>query len=181
MVLAGERYLRSCLTVAGGCEAPVAPTRYGRCRRGTAIIEFALVAVLFLSVIFLSFNFFFWAFARAALQNAVREGVRYAATGQTDVKVGQDAAVRSVVKYHALGLLKSVPDSQILIQYYLSDGSGTAVSGGNSNAAGNIIVISVLNFKPATIAPIFGVTYPVNLSVRAVDRVEPFGGAPYAR
>jgi hypothetical protein len=152
--------------------------RGGRCwSSGSALVEFALIALLFLSIVFVSFNFFFWVFAKAALHSAVREGARYAITGQTSPLVGQDASIRQVVRDNAFGLLNSAPASAITVEYFAADGSGPTAS----NAAGNIVVVSVLSFTPATISPLFGFAYPISLSVRAVDKVEPFSGAAPAR
>jgi Flp pilus assembly protein TadG len=138
------------------------------------MVEFALVAVMFLSLVCVSFNFFFWTFAKAALHNAVREGARYAIIGQTSGSSGQDAAIRQVVRNNSFGLLSST--DTITLAYFATDGSSTT-----SNEAGNIVVISVLNYTPATIAPLFGFSYPIHISVSAVDKVEPFSGAPQKR
>ena len=141
------------------------------------MVEFALTALLFLTIIFASFNFFYWTFAKAALHSAVREGARYAITGQTTPPFGQDDSIRQVVKANAFGLLNSAPASAITVEYSAADGSGPT----GSNAAGTIVVVSVLNFTPDAIAPLFGFQYPISLSVRAVDKVEPFPGAAPAR
>ena len=152
-------------------------SRGGRRRSsGSALVEFALVALFFLSTIFLSFNFFFWMFAKAALHSAVREGARYAITGRTSPLLGQDDSIRQVVKDNAFGLLSS-GSTPITIEYFASDGSGSTTS----NAAGGIVVVSVLNYTPATIAPLFGYKYPIGINVRAVDKVEPFPGTPPPR
>ena len=145
--------------------------------RGSALVEFALVALLFLSIVFLSFNFFFWTFAKAALHNAVREGARYAITGQTSGS-SQDSSIRQVVRNNAFGLLAATPDSSIQMDYYTPDGTLTT-----SNAAGNIIVVSVVGFTPATIAPSILLGFPMSsgMSARAVDKVEPYSGAPPTR
>jgi Flp pilus assembly protein TadG len=140
-------------------------------------VEFALVALLFLSIVFLSFNFFFWMFAKAALHNAVREGARYAITGQT-TGPHQDESIRQVVRDNAFGLLK--PADSITVAYFAADGSSTS-----SNAAGNVIVVSVPNYTPAKIASpllsLFMSQLPSGMSVSAVDKVEPFSGAPPIR
>jgi Flp pilus assembly protein TadG len=153
--------------------------RGGRCgSSGSAVVEFALIALFFLSIIFLSFNFFFWMFAKAALHSAVREGARYAITGRTSPLLGQDDSIRQVVKDNAFGLLNSASAAgTITVQYFAADGSGSTAS----NAAGSIVVISVSNYTPDTIAPLFGFQYPIRISVRAVDKVEPFPGSPPPR
>lgn len=57
--------------------------RRGRRQRGAAVVEFALAAGLFFLVLFsiLDFGYLFW--VNLTMQHAVREGVRYAVTGQT--------------------------------------------------------------------------------------------------
>jgi Flp pilus assembly protein TadG len=145
---------------------------------GQALIEFALVALMFLAIIFVSFNFFFWTFTKAALHNAVREGVRYAITGRTTASLGQDDSIRQIVKENAFGLLNSASAMDtIKVEYFAAEGTGST----ESNAAGNIVVVSILNYTPAAIAPVFGFQYPIRISVRAVDKVEPSSGLPPPR
>jgi len=142
------------------------------------VIEFAMVAIFFMSLIFVSFNFFFWTFAKAALHSAVREGVRYAITGRTAPQLGQDDSIRQVVKDNAFGLLDSASAAEtITVEYYAADGSGLTPS----NEAGSFVVVSVVNYEPVEIAPLIGFQYPVRLNVRAVDKVEPFPGLPPPR
>ncbi len=59
--------------------------RRGRRQRGAAVVEFALAAGLFFLVLFsiLDFGYLFW--VNLTMQHAVREGVRYAVTGQTGI------------------------------------------------------------------------------------------------
>jgi len=73
--------------------------------------------------------------------------------------------------------LNSSPDGTISVEYFAADGSGST----QANDAGNIVVVSVQGYSPATIAPVFGVRFPVSITVRAVDKVEPFSGVPPAR
>jgi Flp pilus assembly protein TadG len=141
--------------------------------KGAALVEFALVALMFLSIVFVSFNFFFWTFAKAALHHAVREGSRYAITGKT-TGGSQDASIRQVVRDNAFGLLTAA--NSIAVDYYTPDGTSTT-----SNAAGNVVVVSVLNYTPASIAPLFGIRVPGGMTVRAVDKVEPYPGASPTR
>jgi Flp pilus assembly protein TadG len=161
-----------------GALSALIPKAGFRSRRGSSVLEFALVSVLFLSIVFVTFNFFFWVYAKAALHNAVREGVRYAITGRTKPSMGQDNAIKSVVADNAFGLLSSPSDAaKISVDYYSADGSGTSAD----NSAGNIVMISVRGYTPPTIAPVFGFSLPIRLTVRAIDKVEPFPGAPARR
>jgi Flp pilus assembly protein TadG len=140
-------------------------------------VEFAIVSLLFLFTSFTIFNFSFWVFLKTALRQAVREGSRYAITGQTGSS-GQDAAIKQRVKDNAFHLLDSPADAaRIRVEYYAADGSGLT----GSNAAGNIVVVSVENYPAFPIAPMFWNAMNINMTVRSVDKVEPFPGAPPAR
>jgi Flp pilus assembly protein TadG len=173
-----RRHVREFLAAMRGSEGDVSGMSSGGTRRrGQALLEFALIALLFLSLVFVSLNFFFWTFAKAAVHSAVREGARYAITGRTNPLLGQDASIRQVVRNNAFGLLNSAPDSSITVEYFAADGSGAT----SSNAAGNIVVVSVVNYTPNAIAPLLGFQNSIHLSVRAVDKVEPYGGVAPAR
>ena len=69
--------------------------------------------------IFLILDVSWMIFAQVTLQSAVRQGVRYAVTGQTMSGMGQDASIRSVVQHAAVGFLPATQaSSQIAINYY---------------------------------------------------------------
>lgn len=142
--------------------------------RGSTLVEFALVALFFFLTAFTIFTFSFFVFTKAALGNAVREGARYGITGQTAPSMGQDASIQQVVMDNALGLLNG-QSGLITIQYYAADGSGATTS----NAAGNILVVSVNNYPLIPLAQVW--SSPLSVSVSAVEKVEPFPGAPPPR
>ena len=51
--------------------------------KGQSMVEFALVMVLFLSVVFTIMDFAIMFFVNQTMQHAVREGARLAVTGKT--------------------------------------------------------------------------------------------------
>ena len=55
-------------------------------RRGNAALEFALVGIAFLGLMFAQFDFIFPLFVKATLNFAVRQGARYAITGQKNTE-----------------------------------------------------------------------------------------------
>ena len=57
--------------------------------------EFALVFIPFLVILMAIFDFSFALFTRVALHNAVREGVRYAITANTQAGVGHDQSIKN--------------------------------------------------------------------------------------
>ena len=73
--------------------------------KGAELVEFSLVMIPLFGILFLVIDLSWMLFARATLQYAVREGVRYAVTGQTMSGMGQDASIRSVVQQSSMGIL----------------------------------------------------------------------------
>ena len=144
--------------------------------RGAAMVEFSLVFLLFLSWILGTFTFCFWLFTQAILQNAVREGVRYAVTGRTQTGLGQDDSIKGVVKANALGFLNDpANDEKIIIEYYAADGSATA-----ANDPGNLVMVAVEGYPIDSVVqnPLFALGNPITLTVRVVDKMEPFPVTP---
>ncbi len=131
----------------------------------------------------------FMIFRWSTLQNAVREGVRYAITFQTDPdpnggSIGQDASIKRVVQYYSLGLVSPEDNpAHIFVNYYNpSDPNTPIASGGNS--PGNVVEVSVQNVSFRWLAPLSGVifgdsifwaTEPLTISVYAADIL---GGLP---
>src|SRR5437899_12495943 len=76
-------------------------------RKGQAAIEAALVIVPLLAMLCAIIDFSMAMFIRNSLVFAVREGVRYAITGQTGAGGAscQDASIKKVVQENAMGLL----------------------------------------------------------------------------
>ena len=124
-----------------------------------------------------------WAFyVRSTLQNAVREGVRYAITSQTMTGLGQDASIKTTVQQNAMGLLSGTSGAELItIQYYLPN-TLAPVSGLNSNQGGNIVDVYVLGYSLPPLGPILRNPAPLSLGAQAFDRMEGSpGGIPPAR
>jgi hypothetical protein len=124
-------------------------------------------------------------FRWATLQNAVREGCRYAITFQTATGLGQDASVEAVVQQFAMGMVKTTDSPvDIFVKYYSTSNLNTAiVSGGN--VPGNIVEVSVQGVSWSWIAPLSGSsgggvpffrsTTPITLNIYSSDIL---GGFP---
>ena len=108
-----------------------------------------------------------WAFyVRSTLQNAVREGVRYAITSQTITGMGQDASIKTVVQQNATGLLSGGPGLALInIQYYLPN-TLAPVSGLNSNQGGNIVEVYVQGYSLPPLGPILRNPAPLSRGPR---------------
>jgi Flp pilus assembly protein TadG len=98
-------------------------------------------------------NFSISIYRWSTLQNAVREGCRYAITYQSD------QAIKNYVQSFSLGLVDATltgAQQQIFVKYYLPtstidppgtpSGSSHAVSAPGGNVQGNIVVVSVEGF-----------------------------------
>src|SRR5438105_3577299 len=78
-----------------------------RGQRGNAILESALVIIPLLAILCAIIDFSMAIFIRNSLLLAVREGTRYAITGQTGAggAACQDASIKNVVQQFSMGLL----------------------------------------------------------------------------
>jgi Flp pilus assembly protein TadG len=154
----------------------------GSRERGSQVVELALVLLPLCALLFLIMDIAWAFYVRATLQNAVREGVRYAITGQTITGMGQDASIRATVQQNAMGLLSGTTGAALInIQYYLPD-TLAPVSGVNSNQGGNIVDVYVQGYSLAPLGPILRNPTPLSLGAQAFDRMEGSpGGVPPAR
>lgn len=116
------------------------------------------------------------------VQTAVREGVRYAITGQTIAGAGgQDNSIRKVVEQNSLGFLNSSNASLIAISYF-NPSTLQPVSGTNSNAAGNVVEVSVSGFSWLWMVPYGRNATPLQIAAASADIVEPsISGVPPTR
>src|ERR1700676_734995 len=85
---------------------------------GNVMLESVFTFLPLLAVILFFLDLGFMLFRWSTLQNAVREGCRYAVTFQTNGGAGQDASVEQVVqRYASLPLRLNVRTSDILGGY----------------------------------------------------------------
>jgi Flp pilus assembly protein TadG len=123
-------------------------------------------------------------FRWTTLENAVREGCRYAITFQTSASVGQDDSIKQVVQRYSFGLVKTTDSpAHIFVNYYAPTNLTTPITTGG-NIPGNVIEVSVKNISWAWLAPLSGslswgqafrTTTPVTFSVYSSDVL---GGYP---
>jgi Flp pilus assembly protein TadG len=121
-------------------------------------------------------------FRWATLQNAVREGCRYAITLQTAGSLGQDASIEQVVQSYSMGLAKTTDSpNRIKVNYYSPTDLNTPINSGG-NVPGNIVEVSVQAIPFSWIMPLSGTFNnpmyagsPVTLNVYSLDML---GGYP---
>ena len=74
---------------------------------GQAMVEFAISALIFLLLVFSVIDFSYLFFVRLTLQNAVRQGGRYAITGQAMQTQTRYASILQTAQNHSLGFATS--------------------------------------------------------------------------
>lgn len=162
---------------------PIAAERRRR-QRGNQLVEVSLIFLPLLALLLALIDFSTALFLRATMQNAVREGVRYAVTYQTSGGLCQDASIKAIVKGSAVGFLSDASmDSKIKVRYYAPADLTTEVTGSGSNAPGNVVEVGVEGFTWSWIAPLWRTASPFNINVYAADRMEglPGGTSPPCR
>ena len=133
----------------------VSKRRRGRAG-GSVIIECALTFLPLLALIFAFADFSLLLFRWSTLENAVREGCRYAITFQTSGSLGQDASIEHVVQQYALGVVTTSDQPQhIFVNYYSPANLTTPIATGG-NIPGNVVQVSVQNVSWAWLAPLSG-------------------------
>lgn len=151
-------------------------------QRGSAMLEGALALPPLLMILFATIDFSIAILVKNTVQASVREGVRYAVTGQTVNGLGQDESIRTVVENNSLGFLNSSNgDSLISITYYNPNTLAQA-NGLGSNAPGNIVQVQVTGLSWAWMVPYARSSAPLQISATSMDIVEPNAtGVPPAR
>jgi Flp pilus assembly protein TadG len=137
---------------------------------GNAILESAFTLVPLFALICGFADISILLFRWSTLQNAVREGCRYAITFQTAGSLGQDASIEQVVQQYSLNIV-TVTDTprHIFVNYYSPTNLTTPLGSGGHNP-GNVVQVSVQNISWSWIAPLSGMI-----------GVSPFyAGAPFA-
>ena len=99
------------------------------------------------------------------LQNAVREGTRYAITYQVDSSGHQVTAIKNKVAAWSMNLVSATATSAsgnpyVDVNFYTqpttASPNGTLVVGANSNAVGNLVEVSVKAYPYAYMMPFSG-------------------------
>ena len=158
------------------------PARRRRNSGGNVILESVFTFIPTLALILFFADLGMMLFRWSTLQNAVREGCRYAITFQTQGGIGQDSSVQQVVQRYAFGLVKtSDSPNRIHVDYYSPANPNTAIAAGG-NVPGNVVEVSVQGVNLAWMMPLSGTlagplyaTLPLSLTVRSSDIL---GGYP---
>lgn len=140
------------------------------------MIEFALIFLLFLSIIIGFFNISFALWVKAMLDFSVRQGVRYAITGAVMPGMGHSASIREKVRLSSAGLIdQATIDQTVVVTFYTPQ--GTVV---NDNAGGNLVEVSITDYALPRLSSALLFTFPdpMTVSVSAAGRLEPYPVPP---
>jgi Flp pilus assembly protein TadG len=148
-----------------------------RGHRGSQTIEGALITLIMFGLIFLIFDMAFSLYIKSTLQEAARDGVRFAITGQ--MLPGDSYLNDSIVKTvqsSALGLLSGPNDAcKVSVNYYDPYGGAST-----SATGGYVVQVSVTGVQYTPLAAILKDSAPVMVNVQASDVMEacPAAGCP---
>jgi Flp pilus assembly protein TadG len=136
--------------------------------RGSTLIEFTLTLLPLLALLMLTFDTAWVLFASACLHEGVREGVRFAITGQSDTNI------RAKVQQYSFGFITdSSTNGPVQVNYYSPSDPSTPIYGVGSNCAGNIVKVVVSGVSVSPVVPIWRSASPLILSTSSADVVEP--------
>lgn len=107
-------------------------------RRGSAVIETAAVMIVFILILFGVVEYCRYIFLRQLVDNAAREGGRYAVVHSYDDTVEADTKAQILTKMN--GMDKVVKN--FTIQIYHADSSGARVTGYDATATNNYATFS---------------------------------------
>jgi len=141
--------------------------------RGSQVLEATLVFIPMLLMTFLMVDLSMVIFLRTTMQEATREGARYAITGQNTSGPCQDDSIKAVVQQHGAGFLGSIAGVAAMHVQFINPVTG----GQGFNAPGQIVNVKVENFKYNAMAPFQRLNYPLYISAMASDVIEPYSGA----
>ncbi len=156
---------------------------------GAELVEFALVLLPLLIVMFLILDISWIFFAKASLQFAAGAGVRYAITSNVmknaqGQPMGQDASIKSIVQQNAMGFLAGQDGlNKITVNYYSPSAPSTVLTGAGSNSGGNIVQVAVQGVQVNPLGFVWtGGPTAISLSASSTDVMESSpGGTPPAR
>lgn len=152
-------------------------------QRGNTVVEFALIAVVFFTLLttVLEFGFMFW--SNLTMQHAVREGARYAITGRVDEDPAPTktryGAVLQRIREASVGQYDRLAP-QVRVHAVQSDGSYAQLGPGTFGGPGQIVIIS-LDCRHGVVIPWvrpFFAGGEYRFTVRATMRNEMFPGSP---
>jgi len=141
--------------------------------RGSQVLEATLVFIPMLLMTYLMLDVSMVIYLRTTMQEAAREGARYAITGQNTTGPCQDDSIKAVVRLHAAGFLGSIAGAAAVHVQFINPITG----GQGANAPGQIVNVKVESYKYNPMAPFQRLGYALYVNAMASDVIEPYSGA----
>ena len=113
---------------------------------GSTMVETAFVLVPFFMLLLGIIDVSLTVFLRSTLQNAVNQGVKYAASAQVFPGKCHEESVRKVVQDNALGFLSGTKANTIAVNYYSSADLSQPITGPAGSEPGNVVEVAVKNY-----------------------------------
>jgi TadE-like protein len=146
---------------------------FARSESGSALVEFSIALLPLMALLLLTVDVAWSIFERATLQHAVREGVRFAVTGQ--ISPGNTclgSSIRQIVSQNSFGFVPaSIASNYVTVSYY-SPTNLSPITGSGGPAGGNVVQVSISGIAVQSLGPLFGSVSPVPLSVMSSDVME---------
>jgi Flp pilus assembly protein TadG len=158
-----------------------------RSQSGASLVEAAVILLPFLALFFALFDFGMALFLKNTMQFAVRQGVRYAITSQTQTGLGQVASIQSIVNTNSFGFLGYLTPGPptttcagtacVTVSFYYQDLSTspstlTLVTGAGSNAGGNIVQVTASGLSYTWMIPLLRPSGAMTFSTSSADIME---------
>lgn len=145
-------------------------------QRGNAMLETTATALLLFGLMFLLIDLSLALFTKATLQQAVKEGVRFAVTDQlaSGTAYLNDSIVQ-VVQQNALGLLNGPSGACMIAINYYNPVTGAPDSGNG----GDLVEVSVVGYNYTPVG-ILKSSSPIAITASSSDVMEscPLAGCP---
>ncbi len=154
--------------------------KLGISETGSALIEFSIVLLPLLALLLVTVDLAWLIFAHATLQYAVREGVRFAVTGQ--ILAGNSclgSSVQQIVAQNSFGFVPTNKASTYVTVSYYSPTSLSQITGAAGPAGGNVVQVSISGVMVHLLGPLWHGASPIPLGAVASDVMEsPPNGVP---
>jgi len=139
---------------------------------GSTLVECTFVLLPLLALIFLTMDTAWAMFARASLQHAAREGVRYAVTATPLSGSCMNASIRTVVQKNSFGFVTAATAPTYVTVTYADPKTLAVVTGAASTSGGNVVQISIKGVSVRSFGPIWRNSTPLSLGANAADVME---------
>jgi hypothetical protein len=146
----------------------------------SALVEFSLVLLPLFALLLLTVDLAWSIFAKATLQYAAREGVRFAVTGQ--ILSGNSClgtSVQQIVAENSFGFVPTNKAGSYVTVSYYSPTSLSQITGAGGPAGGNVVQVSINGVMVHSMGPLWHGGSPISLAAVSSDVMEsPPNGVP---